>query len=101
MPNGHGGNVRFFSVVFLLVAAGLLLAYARNTGADWAVYGGYALAALTGERFAKNLHLWHVENYDGAYATDEEKAGARKTYRVGAVIYVIFAVAVWNLLTTP
>jgi hypothetical protein len=101
MPNGHGGNARFFPVIFFLVVAGGLLAYARNTGADWAVYGGYGLAILIGERFAKSLHLWHVENYDGAYATDEEKAGARKTYRVGAVIYVIVAVAAWNLLTTP
>lgn len=99
MPNGHGGVGRFYSVIFLLIFAGGLLAYARKSGAEWAVYAGYALAVLIGERFAHHLHHWHVDEYDGTYASDEEKAGARKMYIVGAVIYVLGAVVAWNFLT--
>lgn len=100
MPNGHGGSVRFFSAIFLLIIAGVLLAYARKSGAEWAVYAGYGLALLIGERFAHHLHLWHVVEYDGAYSSDEEKAAAKKMYIIGAVIYVMGAVMAWNLLTT-
>lgn len=100
MPNGHGGSVRFFSVVVLLFFAAGLLAYVRNGGAGWAVYAGYGLAVLIGERFAHHLHRWHVEEYDGAYASDEQNAAAQKTYIVGAIIYVLCAVVAWYFLTT-
>ena len=100
MPNGHGGIVRFLSVIVLLIFAAALLVYVRRGGSEWAVYAGYGLAALIGERFAHHLHRWHVNEYDGAYATDAEKAGARKMYLVGAVIYVLGALVAWNLLAT-
>ncbi len=99
MPNGHGGSVRFFSVIVLLIFAGGLLAYIRNGGAGWSVYPGYGLAVLIGERFAHHLHLWHIDEYDGAYASDEEKTGGRKTYIVGAIIYVLGAVVAWYFPT--
>ena len=99
MPNGHGGVVRFFSVIVLLVFAAGLLAYIKQGGWTGAVYAGYGLAILIGERFAHHLHLWHVDEYDGAYSTDEEKAAARKTYIVGAVIYILGAVVAWYILT--
>ena len=98
MPNGHGGVVRFFSVIVLLIFAAALLAYVKQGGSEWAVYAGYGLALLIGERIAHHLHLWHVDEYDGAYATDAEKAGARKTYLVGAVIYVLGALVAWYFL---
>lgn len=100
MPNGHGGVVRFFSVIVLLIFAAGLLAYVKKGGAEWAIYAGYFLALAIGERFAHHLHLWHVDEYEGAYSSDEEKAGARKTYIVGAVIYVLGAVVAWYFLTT-
>jgi len=99
MPNGHGGYVRFFSVIVLLLFAGGLLVYIRNGAAGWAVYPGYGLAVLIGERFAHHLHLWHIDEYDGACSSDKEKAGARKTYIVGAIIYVLGAVVAWHFLT--
>ncbi len=99
MPNGHGGYVRFFSVVVLLFFAAGLLAYIKNGGAEWAVYAGYGLAVLIGERFAHNLHRWGAEEYGGAYASDEENAAAQKTYIVGAIIYVLGAVVAWHFLT--
>lgn len=100
MPNGHGGYVRFFSVIVIVLATTGLLVYVRKTGVEWAVYAGYVLAVLLGERFAHHLHRWKIEEYDGAYATDEEKAAARKTYIVGAIIYVLGAVVAWHFLTT-
>jgi hypothetical protein len=98
MPNGHGGRVRFFPVIVLALFLGGLLVYARKTGAEWAIYAGYGVAVLAGERFAHHLHLWHVDEY--VDWSDEEKAAARKIYIVGAIIYVIGALAAWNLLTT-
>jgi hypothetical protein len=98
MPNGHGGHVRFFSMIVLTLFAAGLLIYARKTGAEWAVYSGYGLAVLIGERFAHHLHLWHVDEY--VDWSDDEKAAARKTYIIGAIIYVIGAVVAWNFLTT-
>ena len=98
MPNGHGGVVRFFSVIVLLLFAAALLAYIKQGGSAWAVYAGYGLAVLIGERFAHHLHLWRVDEYGGAYVTDAEQAGARKTYLVGAVIYVLGALVAWNFL---
>ena len=101
MPNGHGGSARFFPVIILLVIAAGLLVYVRSDGAPgWALYAGYPLACLMGERIAHHLHRWHAEEYDGAYLTDQEKAGARKTYIVAAIIYVIGAVVAWDFLTT-
>jgi hypothetical protein len=100
MPNGHGGHVRFFSVVLLTICAAGLLIYARKTEEAWALYGGYGLAVLIGERFAHHLHRWHVQEYDGGYYSDAEKAGARKTYIVAAILYVIGALVAWDLLTT-
>jgi hypothetical protein len=100
MPNGHGGQVRFLPVALLLVCAAVLIVYARKSGEEWAVYGGYGLAALIGERFAHHLHRWKSEEYDGSYYSDAEKAAARKTYIVAAIIYVIGALVAWNLLIT-
>ncbi len=101
MPNGHGGQVRFFSVIILLFFAAGLLAYVRQGGApEWVAYTGYPLVILIGERFAHHLHRWHAEEYGGDYTTEEEKIGARKTYIVGAVIYVLAAVVTWDFLTT-
>ena len=98
MPNGHGGVVRFFSVIVLLFFAAGLLAYIKNHGADWAVYAGYGLAVLIGERFAHHLHLWHLDVY--VDSSDSERAAARKMYIVGAVIYILGAVVAWGFLTT-
>ena len=100
MPNGHGGGVRFFSVVVLLVLAAGLLAYVKNGGPEWALYAGYPLALVAGERLAFHVHLWRVEWYDGGYASDDEKARARRMYLIGAVIYVLGAVVAWYFLTT-
>jgi hypothetical protein len=100
MPNGHGGHVRFFSVGVLVVLVALTLAAYYKSGEDWVLYSGYALSALLGERFAHHLHRWKSEEYDGAYLSGAEKAGARKLYIVAAIIYVIGAVAAWNLLAT-
>ena len=100
MPNGHGGHVRFFSVGVLLVMLAVALAAYLKSGEDWVLYSGYALSALAGERIAHHLHRWHSEEYDGAYYSDAEKAGVRKIYIVAAILYVIGALAAWNLLTT-
>ena len=97
MPNGHGGRVRFFPVIVLLIMAAVLLAYARKDAADWALYAGYGLAILIGERLAHHLHLWHLDVY--ADSSDSEKAGARKMYIIGTVIYVLGAVVAWYFLT--
>jgi hypothetical protein len=100
MPNGHGGSVRFFSVgVLVIILAVNLVAY-HKSGEAWVLYAGYALSALLGERFAHHLHRWNSEEYDGAYYSDAEKAGARKIYIVAAILYVIGAVVAWNFLTT-
>jgi hypothetical protein len=99
MPNGHGGVVRFFSVIVLLIFAAGLLVLAKKGGEEWAIYAGYGLAILIGERFAHHLHLWQINEYDGAYASDAEKAAARKIYIVGAVIYILGAVVAWHFLT--
>lgn len=100
MPNGHGGSVRFFPVgVILFFLVGLFAAYYQS-GEAWQLYAGYGLSALLGERFAHHLHRWNSEEYDGAYYSDAEKAAVRKTYVVAAILYVIGAVAAWNLLTT-
>jgi len=101
MPNGHGGRLRFFSVIVLLAVAAGLLAWVRQGAPDWVTYAGYGLAFPIGERIAHHLHRWSAEEYDGGFATDEERAGARKTYLVGTVIYVIGALAAWNLLIEP
>jgi hypothetical protein len=100
MPNGHGGHVRFFTVILLLIVAGGLLVYARKTDEALAVYGGYALAILIGERIAHHVHRWKSEEYDGAYYSDAEKAGARKLYIICAILYAIGAVVMWDFLTT-
>ena len=100
MPNGHGGYVRFFSVIVLVIIAGILLAYARKSGTEWAIYAGYGVSILIGERLAHHIHRWHTDWYGGGYHSDEEKAAARKMYIIGAVIYVLGAVIAWNLLTT-
>ena len=100
MPNGHGGYVRFLSVVVLLLFLAGVFAAHHKTGEAWLLYAGYALSALLGERFAHHLHRWNSEEYDGAYYSDAEKAGVRKTYIVAAILYVIGALAAWNLLTT-
>jgi hypothetical protein len=99
MPNGHGGHARFVTVILLLIVAGGLLVYARKTDEAWAIYGGYALAALIGERIAHHVHRWNSEEYDGAYYSDAEKAGARKIYIVAAIIYAIGGVVAWYFLT--
>lgn len=99
MPNGHGGHVRFLPVIVLLVVLAGLLVYARKTGAEWAAWGGYGLAALAGERLAHHLHRWNSEEYDGAYYSGEEKAAARKTYIAAAVIYMIGGAVAWYFLT--
>ena len=100
MPNGHGGYVRFFSVGVILFFLAATFAAWHKSGEPWLLYGGYALAALGGERFAHHLHRWNSEEYDGAYYSDAEKARVRKTYIVAAIIYVIGAVVAWDLLTT-
>lgn len=99
MPNGHGGVVRFFSVIVLLFFAAGLLAYVKQGGPDWAAYAGYALAVAIGERLAHHLHLWHLDVY--VASSDSERAAARKMYIVGAVIYVLGAVVAWYFLVTP
>ena len=100
MPNGHGGHVRFFPVgVILLFLAGTFAAW-HKSGEEWLLYAGYALSALGGERFAHHLHRWSSEEYDGAYYSDAEKASVRKTYIVGAIIYVLGGLIGWNFLTT-
>ena len=98
MPNGHGGVVRFFSVIVLLIFAAGLLAYAKKSGAEWAVYAGYPLAVLIGERLAHHLHLWHLDVY--VDSSDAERAAARKMYIVGGMIYVLGAIIAWYFLTT-
>lgn len=100
MPNGHGGYVRFLSVAALLLLLGGVFAGYLKSPEPWLLYAGYAVAALLGERFAHNLHMWKAEEYDGVYLSDDEKIGARKTYIVAAVIYVIGAVVAWDFLTT-
>jgi hypothetical protein len=100
MPNGHGGHVRFLPVIVLALLLAALLAAYRGSGEPWMLYAGYALSAVFGERLAHHLHRWQVLEYGGAYATDEEKAGARKTYVVGAIVYVLGGLIGWNLLTT-
>ncbi len=101
MPNGHGAHFRFLPVIVLLVFGGGLLVYARDGGAPgWVAYTGYPLAWLIGERIAYHLHRWHAEEHGGEYSTEEEKAAARKTYIVGAVIYILGAMVAWNFLTT-
>ncbi len=98
MPNGHGGHVRFFSVIVLLVALAAMLAVYRKAGNPWVLYAGYGLAALLGERFAHHLHRWKMEEYDGSYYSDAEKARVRKAYVAGALLYAIAAVAAWHFL---
>ena len=100
MPNGHGGYVRFFSVAVLLLFLGGVFAAYRMNPELWLLAAGYGLAALLGERFARNLHMWNAEEYGGSYYSDAEMAGARKTYIVAAVIYAIGAVVAWGFLTT-
>ncbi len=99
MPNGHGGHVRFFSVIFLLLIAGGLLVYARKTEEAWALYGGYGLAALIGERFAHHLHRWKYEEYGGSYHSEETLAAVRKFYIICAILYAIGGVVAWYFLT--
>ena len=100
MPNGHGGTVRYFSFgVIVLFLAGVFAAW-HKSGEEWLLYAGYALSALGGERLAHHLHRWKSLEYDGAYYSDEEKAGVRKTYIVGAIIYVLGGLIGWNFLTT-
>ena len=100
MPNGHGGHVRFLPVgVILLILAGLFAAW-HKSGAEWLLHAGYVLSALGGERLAHHLHRWASEEYDGAYYSDEEKAGVRKTYIVAAIIYVLGGLIGWHFLTT-
>jgi len=43
MPNGHGGGVRFYSVVVLLLFAAGLFVYDSSRGAEWAIPVGYGL----------------------------------------------------------
>ncbi len=101
MPNGHIRRIRFLPVIVLLAMGGGLLVYVRNGGAPgWVVYAGYPLAWLIGERIAYHLHRWHAEEHGGDYSTEEEKAAARKTYIVGAVIYILGALVAWDLLIT-
>jgi YD repeat-containing protein len=101
MPNGHGGYVRYFSVVVLLIVAAGLLVYARKTDEAWAVYGGYALGALIGERLAHHLHRWKYDEYGGAYYSEETHAAVRKLYIVCAILYAIGGVVAWYFLTHP
>lgn len=98
MPNGHGGRVRFLPVIVLAVIAAGLLAYVKKDGAEWALYTGYGLAVVIGERLADHLHRWHLDVY--VDATDSERAAAQKMYIIGAVIYILGAEVAWYFLTT-
>jgi len=98
MPNGHGGSVRFFPVIVLLVILGTMLVVYRKAATPWVLYAGYGFAALLGERLSHHLHRWKVEEYDGAYYSDPEKARVRKVYLAAAALYVIAAVATWHFL---
>jgi hypothetical protein len=96
MPNGHGGYVRFLSVIILLVMLAAMLALYRKAGNSWMLYAGYGLAALLGERFAHHLHRWKTEEYDGGYYSDSEKTRVRTVYLAGAILYAAAAVAAWH-----
>ena len=88
MPNGHGGFVRFFSpVVLLLFLAGIL---ARRFKHDdvWTLPLAFILAGLAGERLAWHLQMWGISEYSGAYASPAEISSARLRYALTAMILI-------------
>ena len=99
MPNGHGGNPRFFSALMLLVCLAILYGYVVKGAPSWFAWIGYPLAALLGWRFAHGLHLWKVTEYDGAYSSEEAISAAVNKYLVGTVAYAVVAMGAWYFLT--
>ena len=93
MPNGHGGIPKYGSPFLLLLVLGVLAFLKRTYDADWTVYAAYPAAVLLGWRLAWHLHLYDVMEYEGAHASREELATARKRYRFGAVLWIVVAVS--------
>ena len=71
MPNGHGGIPRWGSAFFLAVLCGVFLLNAFQTGAGWTRPAGAAAAALFAWRLSWHFWIYPLEEYGGAYASEE------------------------------
>ena len=98
MPNGHGGVMRYFSSVVLLLFLLALLGNYLRTGARWSLLACYAVVVLLAERFARHRYLWHVLEYGGAYVSEQEASDARFRYRFFAVVFALMGVGLVSLL---
>ena len=100
MPNGHAGIPKYGSPFLILLVLGVLAFLKRTYDAEWTVYAAYPAAVLLGWRFAWHFHLYDVMEYEGAHATKEKLAEARRRYGVGVVVWIAVAVgatfAVWG-----
>jgi hypothetical protein len=97
MPNGHGGTPflgapLLFAVMFTVVAW-LPPTARQQLGNGWIAIC-LLLAALFGWRLAYHLHMWHADEYDGAYTPTDVYRRAFRRYLVLALVYIVLAVTV-------
>lgn len=88
MPNGHGGFVRFFSPIVLLLFLAGVLARRFKHGDAWTLPTAYVLAAMVAERLAWHLHMWNASEYGGGYTSAGEAFRAWLRYGITALILV-------------
>ena len=95
MPNGHGGVPFLGTPIFFAVMFSIAAWIPLKTRLGWAwVVICLVFAALVGWRLAYHLHMWDADEYGGAYTEPDVYRRAVVRYRVLAVLYTVFTVAI-------
>lgn len=99
MPNGHSGIPRFGSVVLIAMVIALLIWWERSTSYILPRVIVYIGAGIFGWRLAFHLTMWNVTEYNGNYASGNQKKEAKRKYIVTTIVLIPITVFIIYFLT--
>jgi hypothetical protein len=97
MPNGHGGFPYLGGPILfaLLFTFFVWLPLPNHVAIIWGrLCVCLILAAMFGWRVAYYIHMYHADEYDGAYTPPEIRQRAIRQYRRAIPLYVFVAIVI-------